>query len=58
MCLLVNLGHTECEIWCKKNVECVSKKLIFMFHKYVSEYDYFKAKTEARGDFPFLMGNA
>lgn len=29
-----------------------------MFHKVVSEYDYFKAKTKARGDFPSLMGNA
>lgn len=34
------------------------KKLIFMFHKVVSEYDYFKVKTEARGAFPSLMGNA
>lgn len=29
-----------------------------MFHKVVSEYDYFKVKPEARGDFPSLMGNS
>lgn len=34
-----------------------SKNYIFVFHKVVSDYDYFKVKSGAREHFPSFMEN-